>query len=150
MANEAVLGAVAHAVALEIARGAARCLIEHGYAPLAELPLGNGRRADLAALDRRGHVVIVEIKSSRADLAADHKWPDYLDFCDAFYFAVAPAFPTDILPAGEGLILADRYGGEIVRPARERPMPAARRRAWLIRFARLGAFRLQGVIDPPL
>ncbi|WGF89696.1 MmcB family DNA repair protein [Marinivivus vitaminiproducens] len=135
-------------VAADIAHGTARCLIDMGYAPVAELPLANGRRADITAIDRKGHVVIVEIKSSRADFLSDRKWPDYLEFCDAFYFAVAPGFPRELLPQDEGLILAERFQGAIERPAVLRPMAAARRKALLLRFARLAALRLQGQVDP--
>lgn len=132
----------------EIARGVARALTGMGFAPLAEFPLANGRRADVAAVDHRGLCVIVEVKASRADFLADRKWPEYLPYCDAFYFAVAPGFPLDLLPATEGLIVADRFAGEVVRPAPLRPLSAARRKALLIRFARTGAWRLQGMLDP--
>ena len=114
---------------------------------LAELPLGNGRRADLAAIDRRGTIRLVEIKSCRADFRADRKWRAYLDYCDRFYFAVASGFPRDLLPADEGLILADRFGGEIVREATVRALGPARRKAMLIRFGRVAASRLHGLLD---
>jgi hypothetical protein len=135
--------------AADIVRGVARALADANQPVLTELPLANGRRADLVALDRTGRVTLVEVKSSRADFLADHKWPDYLPFCDHFYFAVASDFPLDLLPAGEGLILADRYAGEIIRAPVLRPLPAARRKAMLIRFARIAASRLQGLLDPP-
>ena len=93
---------------------------------------------------------LVEIKASRADFLADRKWQDYLDYCDRFYFAVAAGFPLDLLPPGEGLILADRFAGEILREARFRCLAAARRKAMLIRFARASAGRLQALLDPPL
>ena len=129
-------------------RGAARCLIAADHAVLAELPLGNGRRADLAAIDRTATITIVEIKSGRADFLADRKWQAYLGFCDRFYFAVDRDFPMALLPAGEGLILADRFAGEIVHEAAVRPLGAARRKAMLLRFARLAAARLYAFTDP--
>ena len=134
----------------EIVRGVARTLAGMGFAPLTEFPLANGRRADVAAVDRDGLCAIVEVKASRADFLADRKWPDYLAYCDAFYFAVAPGFPLDLLPEAEGLIVADRFGGEVVRPAQLRPLSAARRKALLIRFGRTGAWRLQGALDPEI
>ena len=82
------------ATAARILRGATRLLEGLGYAAIAEYTLGNGRRADILAIDGAGQVTIVEIKSSRADFAADHKWRDYLEFCDRFYFAVEPDFPS--------------------------------------------------------
>ena len=126
MATVAVAGG-GSAAAEDIARGAARALAGLGFAPLAEFPLANGRRADLAAIDRRGVCAIVEVKASRADFLADRKWPEYLPYCDGFYFAVAPGFPLDLLPEAEGLILAARYGGEVLRPPRVRPLAAAAR-----------------------
>ena len=136
--------------AADILRGVARALSEADQAVLPEVPLANGRRADLLALDRSGQVTLVEIKSCRADFLSDRKWHDYLDYCDRFYFAVGAGFPLDLLPADEGLILADRFAGEIVREAPLRSLSAARRKAMLIRFARASAARLQAVLDPPL
>jgi hypothetical protein len=126
-----------------------RALIEADQALITELPLGNGRRADLVALDRIGRITLVEIKASRADFLADRKWPEYRAYCDLFYFAVASDFPRGLLPPGEGLILADRFAGEIVRAAPLRPLGATRRKAMLIRFARASAGRLQALLDPP-
>jgi hypothetical protein len=135
-------------VAAGIWRGAARRLIDGDHAVLAELPLGNGRRADLVAIDRAATITIAEVKSGRADFLADRKWQAYLGFCDRFYFAVNRDFPIELLPESEGLILADRFGGEIVREAPLRALGAARRKAMLVRFARLAAARLHALLDP--
>jgi len=134
--------------AADILRGVARALSEADQAVLPEVPLANGRRADLLALDRSGTLTLVEIKSCRADFVADRKWRAYLDYCDRFYFAVAAGFPLELLPADEGLILADRFAGEIVREAPLRPLSPARRKTMLIRFARAGASRLHALLDP--
>ena len=134
--------------ALDIQRGAARVLIDADHAVLRELPLANGRRADLVAVDHAGGITVVEIKSCRADFMCDRKWQGYLDYCDRFYFAVDSDFPRNILPADEGLILADRFEGAIVREARLRRLGAARRKAMLVRFARASASRLQILADP--
>jgi hypothetical protein len=67
-----------------------------------------------------------------------------------FYFAVDGDFPCDLLPADEGLILADRFEGAIIREARVRLLGAARRKAMLVRFARASASRLQMLTDPIL
>jgi hypothetical protein len=136
--------------AAEIARGAVRLLARHGLASVAELPLPNGRRADLVALTPAGDLWILEIKSCLEDFRADQKWPDYRGFCDRLYFAVKPDFPLDALPAEAGLVLADRYGGEIVREAPLHRLAAARRKTMTLRFARAGALRLSLVLDPPL
>ena len=124
-----------------VTRGAARLLQALGYAPLAEVGLPNGRRADLMALGPKGEIVIVEVKSSYEDFRCDHKWGDYLPFCDAFYFAVAPEFPRHILPDGPGLIIADGFGGAVVAEAPVTPLAPARRKALTLAFGRLAALR---------
>lgn len=133
---------------LALTRGVARLFIDLGLSPLCEFRLANGRRADVAGLDRRGRIVIAEVKSCRADFEVDQKWPDYLDFCDQFYFAVDPDFPREILPEGEGLIIADDYGAAITRAAVERSLNAARRKATTLRFARQSAWRALGAPVP--
>jgi hypothetical protein len=135
-------GAAASGLAADLARGVTRLFAELDIAALAELSLATGRRVDVIGIGRDGQVHVVEIKSSRADFRADRKWQDYLGFADFFYFAVAADFPRDLLPAAEGLILADRFGAEIARPAAHRPLPAARRKALTLRFARTAASRL--------
>ena len=125
-----------------LTRGVMRLFVELGMSPLAEFKLANGRRADIAGVDRAGKIIIAEVKSCQADFDADQKWPEYLDFCDRYYFAVDPDFPMDILPAAEGLIVADGYGAAIKRVSIERPLVAARRKAVTLRFARQAAMRL--------
>ena len=128
--------------AADLARGVTRLFADLGIAAVTELALANGRRVDVIGLARDGAVHVVEIKSCRTDFLTDGKWPDYLGFADFFYFGVAAYFPCALLPEDEGLILADRFGGEIVRAARHRPLPAARRKAVTLRFARAAAGRL--------
>jgi len=93
---------------------------------------------------------MVEIKSSVEDFRADQKWPEYLDFCDELYFAVDAQFPLDLLPDAAGIIIADRYGAEVVRPAPENRLAAARRRMMTLRLARMAALRLQMICDPDI
>jgi hypothetical protein len=128
-----------------VTRGAARFLTALGYAPLAEVTLPNGRRADLMALGPKGEVFIVEVKSGVEDFRTDQKWHEYLPYCDAFAFAVAPEFPRDILPDEPGLIVADGFGGAILREAPATPLAGARRKALTLAFARLAALRAAGV-----
>ncbi len=134
--------------AREIWRGTGRLLRELGWSCVAELGLSGGRRADLAALSRTGDIWIVEIKSSLEDFRADNKWLDYLEHCDQFYFAVTSSFPRDVLPDDTGLIIADRYGAEIIREAPEHRLSGARRKAVALRFARTAATRLHRLFDP--
>jgi len=127
-----------------VTRGAARLVSALGLAPLLEVGLPNGRRADIMALSPRGQIVIVEVKSGLEDFRADRKWGDYLPFCDAFYFAVAPEFPTHVLPPEPGLIVADAFDGAVVREPPTALLAGARRKALTIAFARLAAMRALG------
>lgn len=128
-----------------VTRGTARLLNALGYAPLTEVALPNGRRADVMALGRRGEILIVEVKSGLEDFRTDLKWPEYRPYCDAFAFAVAPEFPRDHLPEGPGLIVADGFGGAILREPPAEPLAGARRKALTLAFARLAALRAAGV-----
>ena len=127
---------------LSVTRGAARLLADMGYAPLLEVCLPNGRRADVMALGKKGDIVICEVKSGIEDYRVDQKWPEYAPFCDAFFFAVAPEFPQGVLPDEPGLIIADGFGGAVVRDAPLSPLAPARRKALTVAFARLAAMRL--------
>ena len=139
---------VAAGAAGGIARGACRLLGDMGYAAVLEFKLRSRRRVDVIGLDRAGSFIIVEVKSSAADFRSDAKWPEYLEHCDEFFFAVAEDFPHDILPAEHGLIIADRWGGEILRPSPETKINAARRKALTLKFARNAAARLRDLTDP--
>ena len=135
-----------------VTRGAARLLVDLGQAVLTEFSLITGRRVDVIGIDRAGLVTVIEVKASVADFKGDRKWREYLEFCDSFYFAVAPDFPRDLLPddAISGVIIADRFGAEILREAASEKLAAARRKAVTLRFARAAAQRLQGLLDPAL
>jgi len=135
-----------------VTRGVGRLFGDLGCGVLTEFTLKIGRRADLVALDAKGVIHLVEVKVRVADFRGDDKWTDYLAFCDRFYFAVPPTFPRENLPAAEacGIIVADGYGGEVVRPAPVRALAAARRKAVTLRFARQASQRLHGLQDPRL
>ena len=126
---------------LAVTRGAGRLLRHMGYAPLLEVGLPNGRRADVMALGRRGDIIICEVKSGIEDYRVDRKWHEYAPFGDAVYFAVTPEFPEGILPDEPGLIVADGFGGAVVREAPNQMLAPARRKALTLAFARLGAMR---------
>ena len=133
-----------------ITRGVLRLLASQGISGVTEMTLANGRRADVAALCGKGKVTIVEVKSSVADFRADQKWPDYQPFCDQFFFAVGHDFPQELIPEEAGLIIADEFGGAVLRDAPDTPLSAARRKAVTLRFARLAAHRLTRLADPLL
>src|SRR5277367_3822537 len=115
--------------AAEVARGVSRLLLEDGYSPILEFTLPNGRRLDVAAIGPGGEMLGVEIKVALADLKGDAKWPEYLEYCDLFYFAIPPDFPPEHVPPQPGLIVADRCGGAIIKHAEDQTLHASRRKA---------------------
>jgi hypothetical protein len=134
--------------ALAIARGTARLLRSLGFSCISELPLPSGRRADLVALNERGEIWIVEIKSSVEDLRADQKWPEYRAHCDRLFFAFTQDLPCEIFPQDTGLIVADAYGAHLHCEAPEHRMAAATRKAMTLRFALAAAQRINRLVDP--
>lgn len=140
--------------AFAVARGISRLFARNGVWCLAEMPLRSGRRADLMGIDAKGRIVIVEIKVSRADLLGDAKWPDYLEYCDRFYWGLAPHLDRACLESAAfrpdlcGVIVADGYDAEIVRPAPSLPLAAARRKTETERLARAALRRLVITADP--
>jgi hypothetical protein len=131
-----------------LARGLCRHLLGHGFATVEELVPAPGLRVDVMALGPKGEVWVIECKSGLADFRSDRKWQGYLDWCDRFFWAVDAEFPTEILPEGTGLILADPYDAEIVRMGPEMPLAPARRKVMVQKFARHAALRLQALRDP--
>ncbi len=140
-----------------VAQGVARMFLRHDILVLSEVSLRNRRRADLMGVDGKGKITIVEIKVSRADLLGDHKWQDYLEYCDQFFWAVPAGFdasPLDepaFLPERSGVIIADAYDAEIIRPAQQHKLAAARRKTETLRLARRALQRsavADGWIDP--
>jgi len=133
--------------AQDVARGVSRLLLHEGFSPILEFTLANGRRLDVAALGPDGTMLGVEIKVAVGDLKGDLKWPEYLEFCELFYFAIPPDFPDELVPASTGLIVADRFGGAIVRPSPVASIHASRRKAVMLRFAKVAADRLNLAVD---
>ncbi|MFN5784015.1 MAG: MmcB family DNA repair protein [Novosphingobium sp.] len=137
-----------------VARGICRLFARNDIWCLPEMPLRSNRRADLMGIDAKGHLVIVEIKVRKADLLGDAKWTDYLDHCDRFYWGLAAHLDRDcletdaFLPDRCGLIVADGYGAEILRPAPTVPLNAARRKAEVERLARAALRRQLSLTDP--
>ena len=148
MSGPAAAGLSRPETTLAVCRGACRLMRQGGHSVLLEVPLPDGRRADILAIGAGGDIAIVEVKSSIEDWRVDGKWPDYLAWCDALLFAVPIAFPQDLIPPQVGLIVADSYGGELVRPAQRTPLAAARRKSLLVDCARLASERLARLHDP--
>ncbi|MBF9060674.1 MmcB family DNA repair protein [Rhodobacterales bacterium HKCCSP123] len=133
-----------------LARGVCRHLRAHDFVTLEEFTPERGKRLDVMALGPKGELWVIECKSSRADFTSDAKWAGYLEWGDRYFWAVDEAFPTDLLPEGTGLIIADAYDAEILRMGPETKLPPARRKAVTQRFARHAALRLHGLRDPGL
>jgi len=131
-----------------LARGACRLLQSHGFAVLEEFTPKRGLRVDVAALGPKSEIWIIECKSSRSDFQTDAKWQGYLEWCDRYFWAVGPDFPTELLPDETGLIIADAYGGEILRMGPQVPLASARRKSLVHGFAKTAARRLQLMRDP--
>jgi hypothetical protein len=134
--------------ALAVARGTARLLRSLGFACISELPLPSGRRADLVAINERGEIWIVEIKSSIEDLRTDQKWPEYRAHCDRLFFAFTRDLPCEIFPAETGLIVADAYGAHMHCAAPEHRLAAPTRKSMTVRFAMAAAQRINRLVDP--
>jgi hypothetical protein len=141
---------VEEAAARRLCRGVRRLLWSLGYASVPEFPLANGRRADIFAVNGGADIAIVEIKSSVTDFRTDLKWPDYRGCCDTFFFAVDEDFPRDLIPEHCGLIIADGFGGAILRHAPVERLASARRKSLTSAFGQLAAQRLHRLEDPML
>jgi hypothetical protein len=131
-----------------VCRAAMRFCALRGWAPVQEMPLPNGRRADILALLPDGGFAVVEVKSCARDFLSDGKWPDYRDYCDRLYFAVDLDFPEGLLPADAGLLVTDGPEAALLREAPAHPLAPARRRALLHRYAVVAAGRLAALSDP--
>src|SRR5258707_9167151 len=121
-------------VTLAVCRGACGLMRQASHSVLLEVPLPDGRRADIFAVGRSGEITIVEVKSSIEDWRVDEKWPDYLDWCDQLYVAVPVDFPQALIPGEIGLIVADAYGGGKQRLPPGRAAGRGRRQGVLFDF----------------
>lgn len=133
-----------------LARGVARHLNSLGLVTVEEFVPTRGLRVDVMALGPKGELWVVECKSSRADYMSDGKWQGYLEWCDRFFWAVDQDFPTDLLPEGTGLIIADSYDAEVIRMAPEDKLAGARRKVMIQKFATHAARRLHALRDPEM
>ena len=133
-----------------LARGVARLLSGYGFVSVEELVPARGLRVDVMGLGPKGEIWVVECKSSRADFQSDHKWDGYLEWCDRFFWAVDAQVPSELLPSETGLIIADAYGGEVIRMGPEEKLPAPRRKVMVQKIATTAARRLHGLRDPEM
>jgi hypothetical protein len=134
--------------AAAVRRATARLCGQLGWTHIHEMPLPNGRRADIMALRPDGGFVCIEVKSGARDFLVDSKWPEYRACCDALHFAVDSDFPQDILPDDTGLIVTHGLTADLLRAAPSHPIAARLRQSLLHRFATLAALRLAALEDP--
>jgi hypothetical protein len=135
---------------LRVCRYAMRFCARRRWAPLAEMPLPNGRRADVLALLPDGGFAIIEVKSCARDFLTDQKWPEYREYCDRLYFAVDLDFPQELIPPEVGLLVVDAEPDAALlrEPPETHALAPARRRALLHRYATMAAGRLAALGDP--
>ena len=133
-----------------LARGVCRLLLEYDFVSVEEFTPERGKRVDVISVGPKGEIWVIECKSSRADFTSDGKWQGYLEWCDRYFWAVDENFPTDLLPEGTGLIIADAYSAEIIRMGPETKLAGARRGVLTRKIARHAARRLHGLRDPVL
>lgn len=133
---------------LSVTRAAARFCALRGWAPVEQVPLPDGRRADILALLPNGDFAIIEVKSCARDYLCDGKWPDYRAWCDRLFFAVDLDFPQALLPEEVGLIVTEDREAALLRDAPEHRLAPARRRSLLHRYAMLAGGRLAALADP--
>lgn len=120
-----------------ITTAVSRLFMERGAACIREFTVRTGRRVDLMVLGDKRDITIIEVKSSRQDFTSDIKWPEYIEWADRFYFAVAEDFPREILPGPDrcGIIITDGFDCHIVRDAPAMKLAAARRTHLVTRIA---------------
>lgn len=133
-----------------LTRGARRTLWQMGLSAITEFTLPSGRHADLIAIAPSGEITIVEVKSGIDDFRADAKWPEYREWCDHFWFAIAEDFPRQVIPPDCGIMIADAYEAALLRTPEATRLAPARRKALTIRFALAAAQRVQRLEDPGL
>lgn len=143
---------------LAIRRAAAHLCGQLAWSVLHEVPLPNGRRADMLALRPDGGFACIEVKSGPRDFLVDMKWPEYREFCDVLYFAVDDAFPRELLPDDVGIMVACVgphclprgvvAEADLLREAPTHKLAPATRRALTHRFATLAADRLSLLEHP--
>ena len=127
--------------AAEILRGVSRFLAERGECSLAEFTLKSGRRVDLIALDRKGIVTVVEIKSSVADYRSDKSGMNTSSIATVFFSRLPPIF---LLRCCQNRVASFSPTVLALCPSRAARghVQCARRKALMLRFARTSAARL--------
>lgn len=94
-------------------------------------------RADVLAINSKGHIVICEVKSSRADYKADTKWDRYRVYSNQLYFLFPPdmEIPEEIAATPDvGVLYPGTAFHPLVskKPARKRKVAGKLRKATIL------------------
>lgn len=96
------------------------------------------RRADFIAFSMKGEIIIIECKSCLADYKADHKWQDYLKYCNKFYFCMPPEVyekVKDDFGSDVGVFVGNKSSLVCVKRTKRRPMRNSIKREVYLRMA---------------
>ena len=118
---------------------------ERNNGVLREFKLKVRRRVDLIAVSEKGHIAIVEIKSTPQDFLSDKKWTEYIEWADKFYFGVGEDFPLEILPKADraGIIITDGFDCHEVQPAPFKKLNGSRRNTLVREIAKVSMRRAE-------
>lgn len=128
-----------------VTRAATIWAAKRGYGVFVEIGLTvwGARRADIMGLRMNGEVILMEVKSGRADFTGDTKWRSYLQYCDRLYICfyhtekpwVSELYPMfKELGVGIGYLDANGYFTIDLR-SKVRPMDGKIRRSIITRMA---------------
>jgi hypothetical protein len=121
--------------------------LKKGYSCFLELGLNSwGKlRGDVLAINLRGEIIVIEVKSSKADFVSDKKWEQYLSYSNKLYFVFTPGVFNDIKSLilsklsghGVGVLILDINTGYLrnVIPAKRRLMKKKTKRLLTLRMA---------------
>lgn len=101
-----------------LTKAAVMHMVRYGFAIHKEIGLSRGGtlRADLLCLNFKKKLVVMEVKSSLADLNTDSKWPKYLSLCDQLVFVMPESVwhkLKDKPGRGAGVLVLDEKTGHL-------------------------------------
>lgn len=104
---------------------AIRYLVGRGYAVYREISIagGNSLRGDVVGINSKKEIVVIEVKSGKADYKSDTKWVKYLAFCHKLYFLFPENTIDSIVPLpgkGTGILSLTNGLPKVFRNAEKR------------------------------
>lgn len=96
----------------------ARWLDDQGYVAALDFPI-DGRLCDAIGHNEDGRIAILKVLAHGEKLE-DNEWKEFMNYCDMFYFIVAP-FPQEEIIETEVGILAFHVAGNGLRQVEQRP-----------------------------